>query len=227
MSKWFKRILGVVAIAVFSSAAVPSNALIVGTPDTPGNGFPFGSSVGTRYQQAFAASNFSGPVTITGINFFAENTPTNLTRNYTGATYSLSLSTTPLGVNTINEFSNFNANLGVDNQFFVSRTLTGTIDAILNFSGVAFSYDPGQGDLLIDMVISGVASSTSAQFQEDRGNGGIMSKAHDFGAGFDDRGLVTEFLFDENSLISAPPTMVLFGVAFLSSAVFRRRRRTP
>lgn len=124
----------------------------------------------------------------------------------------MSLSTSPLTVNIINESTNFAANIGVDNQFFASRTLTGTIDAILNFSGTAFIYDPGLGDLLLDIVVTGTATGTSAQFQEDRVNGGIMSKAHDFGGGFDDRGLVTEFVFEESASISAPPGLAIFGM---------------
>jgi len=49
--------------------ATPAAALVVGVADTPGNTFPFGSAAGTRYQQIYAASNFSESVTITGINF--------------------------------------------------------------------------------------------------------------------------------------------------------------
>ena len=117
---------------------------------------PFGNAGASRYQQAYDSSQFTGPVTITGINFFAATLASNLARSYTGGTYTLSLSTTPLSVNTINEVSNFDANLGIDNQLFAVATLTGTTDPVLSFTGAAFDYDPTLGDLLLGVGLCGL-----------------------------------------------------------------------
>lgn len=213
---------GFVSLTLFlSTIATASQALVFGTADFPSNGFRFGSTAGSRYRQVYAASEFSGPVSIVGISFFAQNDPTNLSRTYTGGLYTVSLSTTPLGVNTINQSSNFDANLGADNQFFASVTLSGTIDEILNFSGTAFSYDPGQGDLLIDIQVSGATVAGGALFLEDRTTT-VMSKAHDFGSGFDGRGLVTEFAFGESVTISEPAFMMLVALGLASIALRRR-----
>ena len=213
------RLAGVLAAFAFLSSA-PAQSLTIGTAEFSGqfgNTFPFGTNTGNRYQQAYAASNFTGPVTITGINFFAATDSGNLARNYTGGTFTLSLSTTPLGVNTINENSNFDANLGSDNQLFTTETLTGTVDPVLTFSGAAFNYDPTQGDLLLDISVTGSAS-TSLAFQFDSANGGIMSRAHDFGNVFDNHGLGTEFTFGEIVSVPAPGTLVILGLGLFAIA---------
>src|SRR5262249_8475387 len=44
--------------------------VIVGAPGNTANVFPFVSYNG-EYQQAYAAADFSGPITITGLSFFA------------------------------------------------------------------------------------------------------------------------------------------------------------
>lgn len=218
------RACGIVfaALVLFGT---PAHSLTIGTPDDPngGNTFPFGNNTGNRYQQAYAASNFSGPVVITGINFFAGGSATNLSRSYTGGTFTLYLSTTPLGVNNLNETSNFDANRGVDNQLFAVRTLTGTVDPVLAFTGTAFAYDPSLGDLLLDISVTGSAS-TSASFVEDSGNGGIMSRAHDFGNGFDNRGLVTEFVFGEIVAMPAPAPLAILTIGIGLVALRRARR---
>src|SRR5262249_6887744 len=49
--------------------------VIVGAPGNAGNLFPFVSYNGgmtSEYQQAYAAADFSGPITITGLSFFGK-----------------------------------------------------------------------------------------------------------------------------------------------------------
>ncbi len=214
--------LAACGFGLFLAVASPSaEALVIGSGDFPGNRFPFGSTAGARYQQVYAASEFSGPVAITGISFFAQTDVTNLSRTYTGGTYTLRFSTTPLGVNTINETTNFDANLGSDNQLFASVTLTGTIDEVLSFSGIAFDYDPGLGDLLLDIQVAGATADSGALFLEDRTTA-VMSKAHDFGGGFDNRGLVTEFTFGESVAVAEPSIALLVALGF-AGIILRRR----
>lgn len=211
------------AAALLLAASSPASALVVGVADstTSGNAFPFGSNNGDRYQQVYAASNFSGASVITGINFFAAQSSIDFNRQYTGATYTVSLSTTPLGVNTINESFNLDTNLGADNQLFTVSTLSGAIDPVLSFVGTAFAYDPSLGDLLIDISVTAGGGPTGALFQEDQNNGSIMSRAQNFGSGFDNRGLVTEFVFGEVTL-PAPGGAAVLTLAVLALAARRR-----
>ena len=65
-----KKIL--LLLAVSSVASVPVMAdVIVGLPPNPGTGncFPFGCRYGDEYQQVYTASGFSGPITITNLEF--------------------------------------------------------------------------------------------------------------------------------------------------------------
>ncbi|MGB0630434.1 MAG: hypothetical protein ACPGRZ_07045 [Alphaproteobacteria bacterium] len=218
-----KSVCGLLVAGLFHTS--PAAALTIGTADTGGafgNTFPFGNSLVTRYQQAYSASNFTSAITISGINFFAATESGNLGRSYTGGTFTLSLSTTPLGVNNLNETTNFDANLGTDTQLLATRTLTGTVDAVLSFTGPAFAYDPTLGDLLLDITVTG-GSSTSLGFQEDTGNGGIMSRAMNFGAQFDNRGLVTEFVLGGTEIVAEPGMIAVFGIGMIGLGIMRRR----
>jgi hypothetical protein len=219
----FRYLFRSAAAAFLLAAASPASALVVGVADstTSGNAFPFGSNSGDRYQQVYAAGNFSGAVVITGLNFFAAQSSIDLNRQYTGATYTVGLSTTPLGVNTINESFNLDSNLGADNQLLTVSTLSGAIDPVLSFLGTAFAYDPSLGDLLIDINVTAGGGPTGALFQEDQNNGGIMSRAQNFGGGFDNRGLVTEFVFGEVTL-PAPGGAVFLALAAFALAARRR-----
>ena len=62
--------------------------VIVGAPGNVGNVFPFVSYNG-EYQQAYAAADFPGPITITGLSFFGL-APPNGTVTIQG-TYTISL----------------------------------------------------------------------------------------------------------------------------------------
>jgi hypothetical protein len=139
--KYFKQLF-VVVFAV-SSSALFGGSITVGA-NNGGNGFPFGAS-GTRYQEAYSSSLFSGPITITGIDFFRSGASGTLG----SGTYQLSLSTISGSVNSLSNV-NFNSNLGANNAAFASTALSGTAPSVLSFTGGPFSYDPSQGNLLLD-----------------------------------------------------------------------------
>jgi hypothetical protein len=79
--KYFKQLF-VVVFAV-SSSALFGGSITVGA-NNGGNGFPFGAS-GTRYQEAYSSSLFSGPITITGIDFFRSGASGTLGREPTSS----------------------------------------------------------------------------------------------------------------------------------------------
>jgi len=105
-------------------AAIPAAAsvVIVGLPPDPGNRnqFPFGGAYNGEYQQAYTRSLFSGPITITNLEFY--NTQFDSWSTLLGsATTTISLSTTSADWNTISP--TFAANIGTNNTTVFSGNL--------------------------------------------------------------------------------------------------------
>src|SRR5690349_1958293 len=184
-----------VALIVCKASAA---SLVVGSPAGGNNVFPFGGGFGptnasTRYQQAYASSDFSGigsPFLITSIDFLHGS------GKLAPSTYTLYFSTISAGIDSLSNV-NFDSNRGADNTFFASITLTGTAPATLTFSGIPFNYNPTQGNLLLDIVVSpgGVSANSGfgAAYSSTSNAFGIFSRYHNFGVSNVGWGLVTQF----------------------------------
>ena len=174
-----------------------STALVVGAPADAQNVFPFGGRFdtrpGTRYQQAYAAAEFAarGPILIESVAFMSGS------GNIVRSTYTFFLSTITTGINALSNLD-FDGNRGANNARFASVELSGVAPPTLTIQGdVPFLYDPAQGNLLLDIVVSpgGVTSGVGvASFAARMGTaGGIFSRYHDFGTANIGWGLVTKF----------------------------------
>jgi len=173
------------------------------------NAFPFGSpfdgNPGTRYQQAYAASDFAGlgAVTITSISFLQGM------GTLGSNSYSLYFSTISAGIGSLSD-TDFNANRGPDNSLFVSTKLSGPAPATLTFTGNPFTYNPAEGNLLLDMVVSPGGSSPNLAFYAANTNApALFDRYHNFGTGTTGYGLVTEFTY---TAVPEPTTGVLIGL---------------
>ena len=146
--------------------ALFANTIIVGLPADKGAGaggcIPFGCDVppyNDEFQQVYNASQFTGPMTITGLDFY-NTTQANTATAIDSGTWTISLSTTTADSNTIG--SNFVGNVGVHNTVVFSGNLAQPWtfpDTLTIALSTPFTYNPGVGqNLLMDVVSSGVTA---------------------------------------------------------------------
>jgi len=186
--------LASVAVAIGLTTVLgthPAAAIIIGGPGDPnsGNSIPFGSTLsGPEYQQVYNSNNFSGPILITDITFYNHNLPGG---SLNGGTYTLSLSTTTAAVNGLS--STFANNLGANNTVVFSGRLPGLAAGEVDiFLSTPFLYDPGQGNLLLDVFGTNVTSGGVLLDARNGTAGTIFSRMVDsFATGTSSFGLVT------------------------------------
>jgi hypothetical protein len=204
-----------------------ASTITIGTAAFP-NIYPFGTtSYAGEYQQVYSGTLFGGPVDITGITFFETRGASAIS-----GTYTLNLSTTAAGVNSLG--TSYASNLGADNTQFFS----GAVSNILTFTGGPFLFDPTQGNLLLDLFVSSpntISSDYAAGCSPDTnrvynlgGSGAPTTGVIDVdcaGAGY---GLQTQFTFASAVMaVPEPLTLSLFGagLAGIAGAAAWRRHR--
>jgi hypothetical protein len=215
-------ISAIAALMLLASTAAASITIGVADPGS-GNFFPFtgdGFATNNRYQQAYAASNFSGPVTITGITFFNTELPGAV---FETADYTFTLSTSANPVNGLDTVD-LNNNPGGDAALFASLNLSGATGASFTIVGTPFLYDPSNGPLLIDITRANqvVGSGTGYLDAMSGTAAGIFSRAHNYDSGFEDFGLVTR-LETGDAAVPEPVTLVVWSALFGVAAILRRR----
>jgi hypothetical protein len=128
--------------------------VILGAPGNGANAFPFvvyNGGMTSEYQQAYAAADFSGPITITGLSFFAAPQIGGGTVTIQGTyTISLAYSANPVG----SLSSTFANNIGANFTTIFSGQSTQSGVNITFPASTPFTYDPSMGPLLLDVVAS-------------------------------------------------------------------------
>jgi hypothetical protein len=215
--------LGCAVILAAATAVLSAGTIVIGAPTLGGNYFPFGApagGAGTRYQQAYAAADFSGlgVISIYGIDFYSG------AGTIRSATYDFYLSTITAGIDTLSD-TNFDANLGGNNALFASLTLSGAAPSTLTITGTPFTFDPGAGNLLLDIRISNASGTDLASFAARQDANGIFSRYHNFGSMTIGYGLVTGFDYTGGATVPEPASGLLVGLGALALAAVLRRRR--
>ncbi len=226
------------------AASAPAQAqqkITVGTNSGP-EAFPFGTTndpafpfyaAGGEYQQIYAATYFSGPISVQDIAFASSSgtAPTSATFNVT-----LGLSTTSATAGISGSASpNFAANKGADFTQVFSGTLTtqlqtnNTFDLV--FPTAPFVFDPSKGNLLFDVVINSPSiSSSQAGFDSTDDQERVYQSFGKGSATVDNFGLVTQFTVSPATApVPEASTTVSFGLllalGFGGVAVAARKKK--
>jgi hypothetical protein len=219
------RAVGAMVLLCCLACSVFGSSLTIGT-DNAANAFPFGGpffgNAGTDYQEAYASSDFSSPMLISGIDFFLAN---GFSGGLYAGTYTLTLSVISSDIGSLSA-TNLGSNIGSDNTLFESVALSGAAPGTLSFTGTPFLYDPSKGNLLLNISITGGSGGTGVAFQDNGGTGTSVARYQNFGINNGDGwGLVTRF--DSASAVpSVPePGMLSLLCCGLGAVVVRRFRR--
>lgn len=218
--------LAAAALAALATAAPAQAPVTVGT-GTGTNCVPFACnlSVGSYYQEIYAAGAFAGSGFITGIDFFDA-----LPGSLNTMSFTISLSTTSKGLNVDGvggiSSTNPNGNDGADNVLFGSYSILGAAPATLSFLGSSYFYNPAAGNLLLDLRVTSITSTGTAFYTANTGDGTAVGRADNFAStGFAGYGLVTRFDYGNASVTPEPATMGLLATGLVGLVGFRRRRR--
>jgi hypothetical protein len=170
----------------------------------------------------YAGSLFGGPATIDAVTFYASS---DAGVNADG-TYLHSLSTTSAPVNGLD--SNMAKNVGPDFDTFFSGTLPAYVaGATLTFTlSTPFSFDPSKGNLLLDVLLSGVTDFSGAPYVSQNGDFGTDSSRMVNGSATRTSGSGLMTTFASGSAVPEPSTLALCGLGAVALAGYAGRRRS-
>lgn len=206
-----------------------ASPIVVGNPPDAGTGncFPFGCAYDGEYQQVYSSRLFSGPITITDLEFYNTQYNSGATAMNSG-TWTIFLSTTSADWNTMSGI--FANNLGSNNTMVFTGNLLQPWafgDTLHINLGTAFTYDPTQGNLLMDVMVSGASKAGGTIYFDF--DGSTLSQRNTFfgrltgsgGFAASGEGLVTGF----SASVPEPGNLTLFGLGALLVGTFVGLRR--
>lgn len=216
------------SLCCLSIGTLLGSSITVGS-DNGSNDFPFSGPFfgypGTDYQEAYAASDFSGPIDITSIDFFLGS---GFKGSLYAGTYTLSFSVISSDIGSLSS-TNLSSNIGTDNTVFDIANLSGKAPSVLTFTTTTpFLYNPAQGNLLLNISIANGSGGSTAAYQDGEGTATGIARYQNFGlnngGGY---GLVTEF--DSTVSMASTPepgTLSLMACLGLVGLLVQRLRRS-
>ena len=227
-----KSLLTALAVAaLFLTGTRPARAdVTVGLPADSGNGncFPFSCSYVGEYQQVYSHTQFGRSITITSLDFYNTALNTGATALQSG-NWAISLSTTGADWNTLSGV--YANNIGTNNALVFNGNLAQPWafgDVLKIKLTTPFIYNPANGNLLLDVVASGVSQFGNGVFFDTNGlnnfgyNGntflGRVYTNSNVNSGY---GLVTTF-----SAVPEPGFAGLVALALTGMGIAIRRRRS-
>lgn len=225
-----KRLFPVILMCVLLVSAIPAFAdITVGLPAQANNGncLPFGGCLGiVEYQQDYSSSLFTGPITITNLEFFNTEFNSGATA-MTPGNWQIYLSTTSVAYNGLS--TTLANNIGSDNTLVFSGSLAQAWtfpDILVIDLSTPFTYNPSNGNLLMDVVWSGTTASFTSNYFDESADGSAMGRAYHYGSNFatDTASLVTEFSTGTTPTPAPEPaSMLLLGLGLVGLAGVRRK----
>jgi hypothetical protein len=205
------------------TAASAAAGVIVGLPADPGSGncFPFGCAYSGEYQQVYNSGQFSGPITISNLEFYNAQYDSGATWMNSG-TWTISLSTTSADWNTLS--GNYASNIGADNTLVFTGNLYQTW-------AYGDTLQINLGNLLMDVMVSGSSDAGGAIYFDTNGynegafNGNTyLGRVYGDGAVNAGYGLVTGFDAGSISQVPEPGSLALLGSGLLLFGGLLRRK---